>query len=66
MITHHNVPISNLDPDSALPSISQFTSGRDEGARVRVREENCEKAYNMKKEIEQSNGMTWYGAGFRV
>jgi hypothetical protein len=46
MITHHDVPISNLDPDSTLLPISQFTSGRDEGARVRVREENCKKAYN--------------------
>jgi hypothetical protein len=58
MITHHDVPISNLDPDSTLPPISQFTSGRDEGARVRVGEENCKKAYNMKRGIEQSNGMT--------
>jgi hypothetical protein len=58
MITHHDAPISNLDPDSTLPPISQFTSGRDEGARVRVREENCEKAYNTKREIEQSNAIT--------
>jgi hypothetical protein len=43
MITHHDVTISNLDLDSTLPPISQLTSGRDEGARVRVREENCKK-----------------------
>jgi hypothetical protein len=58
MITHHDVPISNLDLDSTLPPISQLTSGREEGARVRVGEEDCEKACNTKREIEQSNGMT--------